>query len=172
MARQITSATILFIVLVLVQVVIFNHIMLFGVAAPLIFIYFIIRLNMSVSFNALISLGFLIGLLVDICSDTPGMNALACTLLAAVKKPVLLAYTQHDETINEITPCISTLGIMTYSKYMITMVLIYCLLYFAVEFFSVVNIWDILLMAVSSTLLTYLLLLGIDSLMTDRRERL
>lgn len=91
MARQIINTLILFIILVLAQVLIFNHIMLFGVAAPIVFIYFIIRLNMSVSFNALITLGFLIGLFVDICADTLGINALACTLLGAVKKPVLLA---------------------------------------------------------------------------------
>lgn len=172
MARQIINTLILFIILVLAQVLIFNHIMLFGVAAPIVFIYFIIRLNMSVSFNALITLGFLIGLFVDICADTLGINALACTLLSAVKKPVLLAYTQHDEALNEITPSAASLGIWIYSKYMITMVVIYCLLYFSIEFFSAANLWDILLMTMSSTLLSFLLLLGIDSLMMKQRERL
>lgn len=171
MARRITDTMLLLIVLILAQTLIFNHIILFGAAAPVIFIYFIIRISMTTGFNVLITLGFLSGLAVDICADTPGMNALACTLLAAVKRPVLMAYVQRDESINEITPTISTLGIWIYSKYMITMVLIYCLIYFSIEFFSVANILDILLMAFSSTLLTFLLLLGIDSLMMKKREQ-
>jgi len=141
MARAIANYIILFLLLVLAQVLIFNHILLFGVAAPVVFIYFVIRLGMSVRFNTLITIAFLMGLCVDICSDTPGMNTLACTVMAAVKKPVLLAYTQRDEGFEEITPCISSLGIWIYSKYMITMTLIYCLLYFCIEFFAVAAFW-------------------------------
>lgn len=171
MARTIADYLILFVALVLVQVLIFNHIMLFGVAAPIVFIYFIIRLGMGVSFNALITLGFLIGLTIDICSDTLGMNALACTLLAAVKKPVFSLYTQRDESIAEITPSISTLGIWIYSKYLITMVLIYCLLYFIIEYFTAASFGEMVLMICSSTLLSFLLMLGIDGLMLKKREQ-
>lgn len=171
MAREFTRATVLFLVLILLQVLIFNHILLFGVAAPIVFIYFLIHLKLSVGFNWLITLGFLLGLIVDICSDTLGMNALACTLLAALKKPVLMAYVQRDEAVIEISPSTSTLGIWNYSKYLITMVLIYCLLYFSIEYFSVVNIGEILLMAASSTLLSFLLMLGMDSIMIRTREQ-
>ncbi|MGM9863934.1 MAG: rod shape-determining protein MreD [Lepagella sp.] len=172
MARAIANYIILFLLLVLAQVLIFNHILLFGVAAPVVFIYFVIRLGMSVRFNTLITIAFLMGLCVDICSDTPGMNTLACTVMAAVKKPVLLAYTQRDEGFEEITPCISSLGIWIYSKYMITMTLIYCLLYFCIEFFAVAAFWQVMLMTMASTLLSYVLLLGIDGLIMRKRSGL
>lgn len=171
MAKQIVDYLILFIILVLAQVLIFNHILLFGVASPIIFIYFIIRLPMSVKFNALITLAFFLGLLVDICSNTIGMNALACVIFAALKKPLLLLYVQHDDYVTEIKPTISTLGLWIYSKFLITTVLVYCLLYFSIEFFSIINIGEILLMSISSALLSFLLLLGIDSLMMNKREQ-
>lgn len=170
MARRIAHIAILFLILVLAQVLIFNHILLFGVAAPIVFIYVITRMPTDCGFNTIITIGFLMGLLVDICADTLGMNTLACTILAAVRKPVLLSYVQHDDNLSEIIPSTFTLGIWNYSKYMLTMVLIYCLIYFSIEFFSLANIGDILLMATASTLLSFPLLLGIDSLMKKNRE--
>lgn len=171
MIRTLTNYITLFLVLVLTQVLIFNHILLFGIAAPIVFIYFIIRMGMSVKFNALITIAFLMGLCMDVCADTLGMNTLAYTILAAVKRPVLAAYTQRDEGFEEITPCISSLGIWIYSKYMITMVLIYCLLYFCIEFFAVASFGQIILLTLASTLLSYLLLLGIDGLIMRKREQ-
>ena len=72
------------IVLVLVQVV-FNKILLFGVAVPIVFIYLLLRLPVHTSVNWVMTIGFVLGLVIDVFSNTPGMNALACTILAAVR---------------------------------------------------------------------------------------
>ena len=171
MARRIIQILILTVALVLAQTLIFNHVSLFGVAVPFVFIYIIIRLSMATPLNYLMTLAFLTGLCVDVFSDTLGMNALACTIIAVLKKPILLSYCQRDDSIYEITPTISTLGFWVYSKYMFSMTLVYCLIYFAVEYFSVSYLWDIFINAVSSSVLTYALLLGIDSLLHDKREK-
>jgi len=169
---RILNRVILFIVLFLLQVLICNQILLFNVAVPIIYIYCIIRLPLGVGQSLLYTLAFFMGLCVDIFSDTPGMNSTAVLVLAALKKPILLSFVQRDDEINNLIPGISDMGIRIYAKYLFTMVMLYCIVYFSIEFFSFSNIPDILLMGAGSAVLSFLVLLGIDSLLTPSRERL
>lgn len=162
----------MFVVLVLVQVLICNHITLFNVAVPFIYIFFIIRLPIGLNLNLLYTLSFLLGFLIDIFSDTLGVNSLASVLLAAVKKPVFYSYISRDDKTVNIMPCLATLGWAVYCKYLLSMTAIFCLLVFSIEFFSFASIKDITIMALSSTVLSFLLILAIDSIITTRRERL
>lgn len=166
MGRDIVHYIVLFVVMLLLQVLICNHIVLFNVAVPLIFIYFIIRLPMHLSTNIVLTLSFLLGLSVDIFSDTIGVNALACTLLAMLRRNIYSLYKSRDEKFVEIVPSISSLGVIVYMKYLVTMTLCYCVLFFVIEYFSMSHLPIMLTKIVSSTALTFMLILGIDSLIT------
>ena len=161
----------LFLALLAAQTLICNHILLFGVAVPLVMVYFIVRMPVSMNISLLLTLSFLLGLGVDIFSDTPGLNALACTLTAAVRRPVLYAYVQHDDRMKEIIPNIITLGLPVYCKYLLTLVGIFSFLVFSIEYLSFADFKEVALLTVGSSLLTFLLLLGIDSLVTVRRDK-
>ena len=164
MTNSIIRYFLLFIICVLVQALIFNRIILFHVAVPIVFIYFIIRLPINLKLPYVFTFAFLLGLTVDIFSDTPGVNALACTLIAAIRKPIYYAYMAKDDITNRLTPGISTMGIIDYSKYLLTFVIIYCLLVFTIEYFSFADVKGIVIMASASTVLTFILLLAADSL--------
>lgn len=164
MNRETITMIILFPALLLLQVLVCNHIMLFNVAVPFIFIYFILRLPIGMSKNLLFTLAFLLGFLVDVFSDTPGVNALSSVILAAVKQPVFYAYVARDDKTKNIIPCILTVGWQNYSKFLITMTAIFCFMNFSIEYFSFAQIKDILLMTASSTLLTFIVLFSADSL--------
>lgn len=168
MGREIVHYIILFVVVLLLQVLICNHMVLFNVAVPLIFIYFIIRLPIHLSTNIVLTLSFLLGLAVDIFSDTIGMNALACTLLAMFRRKIYGLYKSRDEKFAEMVPNISSLGVIVYMKYLVTMTLCYCVLFFSIEYFSLSHLPIMLTKIVSSTALTFVLILGIDSLITRR----
>lgn len=170
MNRAFIVYAILFPVLILAQVLICNHIMLFDVAVPFIFIYFIIRLPIGMSKNMLFTLAFLTGFFIDILSDTPGVNSLASLILALLKSPVYYAYIPRDDKTKHLIPCIANLGWEYYSKFMGTMTLIYCFLTFSIEYFNFAGIKEILIMTAGSTLLTFLLLYGIDSLVNIERR--
>ena len=60
----------LFIVVVFLQVTIGNSIHLLGVAIPFLYIYFIIRLPLLLSVNWTLTLAFILGLVIDIFSNT------------------------------------------------------------------------------------------------------
>lgn len=164
MPRSYMMYAILFVVLVLLQVLIFNHIALFNVAFPIIFIYFIIRMPISMNQYVFFTLAFLLGFIIDIFSDTLGVNALSCTILAGIKQPAFYAYVDRDDHSNKIIPSVMTLGLTTFAKYLITMVTIYCLLVFTIEYFSFADVKELVVLVVSSTILTFITLLATDLL--------
>ena len=140
----------LFIVVVFLQVTIGNSIHLLGVAIPFLYIYFIIRLPLSLSVNWTLTLAFILGLVIDIFSNTPGMNALACTVVAFLRKPILNLYTPRGEDYSESEPSIRNFGI---------------------ESFSFFDIGRLIVRILASTILTFLVILGMDSLTKSGREK-
>ena len=164
MNNSFISYILLFVILVLIQVLLMNHIVLFHSAVCLLFIYFLIKLPINLAPNLLLTLGFILGLSVDILSDTPGLNALCCTILASLKKPVFYAYEQHDDQKRNISPSIGTMGFFNFSKYIFSLSAIYCVLAFFVEFVNFSDIVQILIKAGASTIFTFMVILAIDSL--------
>ncbi len=157
--------------LVITQVLIFNHIILFNVAIAFVFIYTIVSLPMNLKTDWLLTWAFISGLLVDLFSDTPGVNALSCTLLAMVKRSILYAYIPKDDHTKNVEPSLYSLGFSVYSKYLLTLSAIYCALVYAIEYFNFAAVKEIVIMSVSSSVFTFLLLLAIDSLIISRREK-
>ncbi len=125
---------------------------------------------MTLSTNWLLTWAFLSGFIVDLFSDTPGVNSLSCILLAVVKRPVLYAYIPKDDRTKDIQPSLANLGFAAYAKYLLTMSVIYCFMVFIIEYFSFGDVKEIVIMASSSSVLTFGLLLGIDSLMVTKRD--
>lgn len=154
--------------MLLLQVLICNHITLFNVAVPVVFIYFIIRLPIALGKGWLFTLAFLMGLCVDICSDTPGVNALASTLLAAFKRPIYYAYVQRDDKTKNLIPSISALGVGTYCKFLVTMIGAYCLMAFTIEYFNFADVEEIVALSAASCCLTFIILLAIDCLIIKK----
>lgn len=159
------------IVLILVQVLICNHIMLFNVAMAFVFIYVFISLPMDTKVTVVLTWAFFSGLLVDLFSDTPGLNALACTLLAIIRKPCLYAYIPKDDFTKNVVPSLANLGFAVYAKYLLTLSAIYCVLVFTIEYFNFANVKQLVILSASSAVFTFLILLGIDSLIISRSEK-
>lgn len=171
MSKTMLQFLLLSVILVLAQVLVFNHICLFNTAVPFVFIYVILRLPITLSLNWTLTISFLLGLVVDIFSDTYGMNALACTVFAMVKRPVLRLYVPREEDLTRPEPSMLSLGTAVYMKYLLTMTLIYCTLVFCIEAFTFFNPLQLVLRIVCSTVLSMLIMLGIDSIMTPRSEK-
>lgn len=171
MTKTIIQFAILFIVLVLFQVIVFNHLILWGVAVPMVFIYWMVRLPVSLNTNWMLTCCFLLGLTVDIFSDTPGLNSLSCTLFGGVRNPVLRLYFPREEELTNPEPTYQSLGPAVYMKYLLTMVLIYVSLYFIIESMSFFNPLRLLTCIGLSSVLTFILILAIDSLTGKRREK-
>ena len=158
-----------FIILVPAQGVVFNHLTLFGVAVPLVFIWLIASLPVTLGTNLSVLLGFLCGFGVDVFCDTPGVNALCCTTLAFARKPLLHLYVSRDEDLGGRAPSSVSLGHGVYVKFILTVAAAYCLMMFSVEAFQFFNPLLWLLRVVASTLYTFVLLYALDALAPRRR---
>lgn len=170
MTKTVIYFIFLFIILTLAQTVVFNNICLFNVASPIIFIYFILRLPVTLSTNWVLTLSFLLGLSVDIFSDTQGMNALACTILAMLRRPILRLFFAREDDLPNPELSVKSLGIATYAKYLFTSTLIYLTLIFMIDAFTFFNPLQLFLRITTSCILTFILILGIDYLATHHRR--
>ena len=168
MSNEVLRFSVLFVIMLLIQVLICNHIALFNVAVPIVFIYFIIRLPIDIGKGFLFTLAFLLGLCIDICSDTLGVNSLATTLLAAFKRPIFFAYVQRDDKTKSLVPSISSLGVGTYCKYLVSMIGIYCIMAISIEYFNFADVKEIVILSASSCCLTFIILLAIDCLIINK----
>lgn len=170
MTKTVFQLFLLALVLILVQVIC-SKIVLFNVATPIIFIYLIIHLPLNTTPNWAITTGFVLGLVIDVFNNTQGMNALCCTLLGAMRRPMLNAYLSREEEMTNPFPTITSLGTATFLKYMGTMVVVYCFMLFMIQAFSLHNFTLTLMRIGASSLLSIILIYAIDSLISTRREK-
>ncbi len=171
MSKTIIHFFFLFIIMILLQVIVFNHICLFNVAIPIVFIYFIARLPISLSTKWVLTFSFLLGLIIDIFSDTQGMNSLACTIVAMLRRNILKLYFPREDDLTNPIPSIKSLGFGVYIKYLLTITIVYCILIFLIEAFSIFNPLQLILRIITSSALSFVLILGIDSITIQRREK-
>ena len=161
---------ILFVALLVAQVIC-SKIILFSVAMPVIYIYLILRLPLNYSLNWTLTIAFLFGLFVDMFNNTQGMNSLACVVMTIVRRPVFDMFILRDDEDNDPIPSMDSLGITGYLKYMATLVTIYCTVLFLTQAFTLHNFPLTLLRIVASSVLSILLIFGIDSLVSTQREK-
>ena len=150
-----------FIGLVLVQVLLFNNISLFGLATPFVYVYFLLVLDRDIDHNMLMLIAFFLGLVIDIFSNTPGVNAGASVLIAFIRPGILRLFSPRGEYEN-FEPGIYTLGGGAFVRYAIILVLLHHATLFLLETFSLVNVGYLLLRILCSALLTMMLVMAIE----------
>lgn len=160
--------TILFVILVLLQVLILDHISFLGYATPFIYIYLILKLPIGINRYLIILIGFLLGFIIDLFCNTPGMNAAATTCIAFFRRPIQGLFFERDD-FESYTPSLSVLG-AGFMKYVILSVLIHHTILFLVESFSYFNIIVVLLKILSSSIITSLLIFAIEIFSSNKKK--
>lgn len=162
MTRTIISFIFWSLLLILAQAIVFNHICIAGLAVPFIYIYMIMRLPVTLSQKWVLTIAFFSGLAVDIFADTQGMNALACTIMAGVRPKVIRLYFPREEDMSYPQPSIQAFGTGIYMKYALSMVLVFCTVIFVTDSLTFFDPVRLLLSIMCSTILTTVLIIGID----------
>jgi len=154
-----------FLLLVLFQVLVLNNIQFLGYINPYLYLLFILALPVQMPRWFLLILAFILGLSIDIFSNTIGMHAFATVFVAFFRDRIIKLFTNIEEG-NNPTPSFYTFGVSAYVKYVVLMVLIHHTTLFLLEAFSIAHIWIMLAKILLSSLVTILLILGIQSLKT------
>jgi len=170
MTKTVIQFVVLFLALMVLQLVC-NKIVLFNIAMPVVFIYLLLRLPINLHGGWVLTIAFFSGLLLDIFTNTPGMNALACTIMAALRRPVFNIFVSRENDMNIPIPSVDSMGVGDYLKYMATLVTLYCTLIFLIQAFTLHNIVLTLARIAGSSVLSIIIIFGLDSLVSTRREK-
>ncbi|NDV67538.1 rod shape-determining protein MreD [Dysgonomonas sp. 25] len=166
---SIVKYALMFVILVLLQVLIFNRISLYAYATPYLYIYLIIKLPVGIQRNITLLVAFVLGFTIDIFSNTPGVNAAATTLAAFFRRPIQSVMFTLDDY-EEKVPCLSLLG-WTFVKYVLLMVLIHHTALILLESFTLFNIEMQLLRILFSFILTSILIFILEGFSVQKRKK-
>lgn len=153
--------------LILLQTLLLNRISLFGVATPVLYVYFLLKLPIGRNRYFVITAAFLMGLMIDIFLNTPGMNAAAITIVAAFRKNILGLFFERDGY-DDFVPGIATAA-GPFVRFTIFMVLLHLTLLFFIESFTLFNLTNTLWRIVTSSLVSIPLIIALDSLLFRRK---
>jgi len=136
-----------------------------GYINPYLYILFILALPVQIPRWFLLVLAFILGMTIDIFSNTIGMHAFATVLVAFFRDGIIKLFTNIEEG-NNPTPSFYTFGVSSYIKYVVLMVIIHHTTLFLLEAFSFSHFWIMLAKILLSSMVTILLIMGIQSIKT------
>ena len=163
MNSTITKNSIRFIILLLIQVLALKGVRLeygfLSYVAIIIYPLFIILLPINIPRSLLLILAFLLGISVDIFYDSIGVHAGASVFIAFCRLYILrlLEPTQGYKT--EGSPSAHNFGLPWFISYASTMMLIHLFVYFSMDAFSYVFIFDILIKTILSFIFSMIFLI-------------
>ena len=150
MTRGMIKYGIMYVVLVLLQVLIFNQIQFSGYVNPYIYILFVMLLPLSTPRYIILLSGFLVGLTVDVFSDSPGIHTAATVFIAFIRPGVIRTISIREEDRNDY-PGLKQNKFSWFLFYTAVMVLIHHFLLFYLEYFTFSHFFHTLLRVLLSS---------------------
>lgn len=159
-----------FLVVLALQVLVFDHVHILGHATPLVAVYFVLSFPGDSSRAGILLWSFVFGLIADTFTDTPGVTAVTLTTLGMLQ-PWLLKVNSAIENDDDI-PVASArvMGWGAYVRYVSIGVILAEAIFYTLEAFSFFNGLELLLNASSSALLTILIIVAIESLLAGGKK--
>jgi len=158
MINNLVKYSLMWIVLILLQIMLFNHIQFSGLVNPYLYILFILLLPFDTPKYLLLILGFLLGLNVDIFCNTPGIHASATTVMAFARPAVINLISSRDTLDSNALPRMKQMGSAWFIRYTILLVLLHHLFLFYVEVFTLKGFIFTLFRSLLSALFTIVLI--------------
>lgn len=144
--------------LVLLQVLFLNRICLFGYVTPMFYIWMIVRFDSSMKRYSTLLWAFFLGLIIDMFSGTPGLNAASATLLAMFQPGILKLFVPLDRH-DVLVPGAVSMGGRQFAGYLLLMTVLHHTVYFILRSIPLGDWTVLVLKVVFSTLLTFILML-------------
>ncbi len=161
MINKILRYALIFVLLMVLQLFLFNNIQFSGYVNPYVYIMFIMLLPFEISSWLLLVIAFFTGFTVDIFTGTPGMHTSA-TVIAGFSRPyVLRLISSREEYEASSEPSLFVYGFKWFLIYTFLIVFIHHLFLFYVEVFRLNDFFNTFLRVLLSTIfsVTFILLL-------------
>jgi rod shape-determining protein MreD len=160
MINSILRFGLIFIVLILLQILLFNNIQFSGYVNPYVYIMFILLLPVEIPAWLLLLLSFMTGLIIDFFSGSPGMHTTATVLAGFVRPYVLRIISPRDGYEPGSDPSMLTYGFTWFFTYTSLIVLFHHTTLFYIEVFRFTDFFRTMLRVIISSVfsITFILL--------------
>jgi rod shape-determining protein MreD len=161
MINSILRFGLIFILLILLQVLLFNNIQFSGYVNPYVYILFILLLPIDVPSWLLLILSFVTGLIIDFFSGSPGMHTSATVLAGFVRPYILRIVSPRDGYESGSDPSMLNYGFRWFFFYALLVVLVHHTALFYLEVFRFAEFFRTMLRVLLSSIfsMTFILLI-------------
>ncbi len=159
MIKSLPRNIFLFLVLILIQILIFDNIQLSGFIIPYIYVLFILLLPFDTPGWLLLMVGFILGFSIDIFADTLGMHTIATTLMAFSRPFVLDIIAPREGYEAGTKPRVAYFGLSWFFKYSAILIFIHNFVLFYIEIFRFGGFFSTLFRVILSTIITLLVII-------------
>ena len=143
-----------FVVVVLFQVLVMDNVMINGYMIPYLYLLFILLMPFETPRWLQLLAGFVLGLTLDIFSNTPGLHTSATVLAAFARGYILDLLAPREGYEPETFPRIHYYGLVWFLKYTIIIVVIHHFMLFYLEVFQLKDFFSTLLRVILSSILS------------------
>jgi hypothetical protein len=161
-----------FALFIFVQVYVFDKVPhLHRFIVPYIYYLFILWLPFSVSRIGLLFIGFITGMALDYYTNSPGLHAAACVLIAYVRPFLINILTPKDPSeFNYREPSPRAMGWTPYLVYVLVLTLLHHGYLTVLEWLSFGSFLDLLIKVVGTTAISMLLIITTELLFTRKMK--
>jgi len=153
-------------IMMLLQVLLFNQLQLFGVCHPYIYVLCLLMMPLTLSQHADMVIGAAAGLVMDTFCNTLGVHTAACILIMFIRPYMVGTLVNDKDRLNEQLTS-RTMGMEAMIKYVVIMVLIHHFTVFMLAAWSWAHIGFVLTETAVSSVLTIGIILGYN-ILTDK----
>ncbi|MGN7819917.1 rod shape-determining protein MreD [Chitinophaga varians] len=145
--------------LLLIQVFVLNKILIHQLVSPYLYMLFILALPFNLPRPVVMLLGFLMGISLDMFSNTMGIHAAACVFIAYLRPFIINVLSPQGgfETTQK-TPSMTSMGVSQFLIYAAVLVFLHHVVFFILEVFGFGNPLYLMLKILLSTAASLILI--------------
>jgi rod shape-determining protein MreD len=155
------------IILLLLQMWVFDHVNLFGYSNPYLYLLLLITYRLDLNQFTFIFIGFIIGFILDLLTHTAGAHAIACVSIAFLR-PLIARFALG---VNFDQPNAIYSGTLWTNRilYLFLMIFIHQLIFSFVAYFSISHLWKITQLTLVNSLFTFVLVAATINLLERKK---
>lgn len=170
MITDLIKYVVMFFALLVIQVALLNNIHLGGYINPFIYVMFLLALPVRIPGALLLVMAFILGIIIDLFSNTIGMHAAACVFMAYARPTILKFIAPRDGYDTESAPSVKDFGLNWFLIYALILIFLHHLMLFYVEVFRITEFFQTLLRVLLSTVTTAAIVIMVQYL-SDRPKQ-
>lgn len=161
----------IFLILMAMQVFVFDKVQFSGFINPYVYILFILMLPFDISGWLLLLISFFTGLTIDLFEHTPGIHAAATVFMGFARPGIIRLVGEKEDLEPGQYPNVRDFGALWFFSYAVILVFLHHTALFYIEVFRFSEFFRTLLKAVMNTAMTTVLIMMLQFLFYSRTKR-